>query len=209
MQKKFVVILLVLVGIMVNCDITKAAPTTYGPTGLIDVPSADVMRSNQMEIGYYHLNTAAYEVIAVPLFRSFEMSGAVRDENNIHTLKTFNLKYSLEQEGVFTPGIAMGVDDIADNDNTAAYLVLSKALPFGLRIHTGIGTMRYKHGFAGLETRLIPLSKGGEFPDLSFMVEHIDKKTSYGFRLATAKGLQFTAGWRDKKSFWGITYTVP
>ena len=61
----------------------------------------------------------------------------------------------------------------------------------------------------GLETKLIPLSKGGSFPDMSLMIERIDKKTSYGLRMATAKGLQITAGWRDREPFWGITYTMP
>ena len=203
--------LLIYLGIIffININIAQAAPTTYGPTGLIDIPTIDVPRNNQLELGYYHLDSASYDVFALPFFDNMEISGALRDENNKHSLKTLNIKYKIKNEGIVKPGFAVGIDDLEENQGTAAYVVVSKALPFGLRMHSGIGTRRYKDGFIGLETKLIPLSKGGQFPDMSFMVEHIDKKTSYGIRLATARGLQVTAGWRDKEPFWGITYTVP
>ena len=194
--------------IMMRCNYTEAAPTTNGPTGLIDMPTSDVVRTNQLELGYYNLNNEKFEVFALPLAKNIEVSGSVRYKDQAHRLETINAKYNIRQEGILKPGLAIGVD-IPNNDAKSIYAVSSKALPFGLRLNAGIGTHRYKDGFVGLETRLIPLSRGGEFPDMSLMVEHIDKKTSYGIRMATARGLQISAGWRDRKPFWGITYTVP
>jgi hypothetical protein len=202
----FISILAVILGVD---SFAAAAPTTYGPTGLIDMPTSDIMRTDQLELGYYNLDKKNYEVFAVPFIKDIEISGSLRDENHSHTLKTINAKYNIIHESVLRPGIAVGVDDMADNDETSVYAVASKALPLGLRLSAGTGTRRYKNGFVGLETRLIPLSRGGEFPDMSLMIEHIDRKTSYGLRLATARGLQVTAGWRDGDPFWGVTYTVP
>lgn len=191
------------------CGRAEAAPTTYGATGLIDIPTADVVRTDQLEAGYYNIDKKKYEVFALPLTKRMEISGSLRDGDNKHTIKTASAKVIVKPEGVLFPGVAVGIYDIGDNDNRSAYIAASKALPFGLRFTAGVGTRYYRNGFVGLETKLIPLSKGGTFPDMSLMIERIDQKTSYGLRMATAKGLQLTAGWRDSKPFWGITYTVP
>lgn len=186
-----------------------AAPTTYGPTGLIDMPTADVMRTDQLELGYYYLNKKRYEVFAVPLIKNVEFSGAIRDEKNQRTLKAVNIKYNFQQEGIIKPGLAIGVDDLGHSKSRDAYVVASKTLPFGIRLHAGTGEHKYRHGFIGASIELARGYKGGVFPDTKLMIEHIDKKTSYGIRMATAKGLQVSAGWRNHEPFWGITYTVP
>ncbi|MDQ0203084.1 YjbH domain-containing protein [Pectinatus haikarae] len=195
--------------ILFKLPCAEMAPTTYGPTGLIDIPTSDIVRTDQMEVGYYSLDKKNYEVFALPLTKNIEISGSLRNEDKEHTLKTLNAKVNIRQEKILNPGIALGVYDMANNDKRSVYISASKAVPFGLRLTAGVGTNYYKDGFVGVETRLIPLSKGGSFPDMSLMIEHIDKKTSYGLRMATARGLQITAGWRDKEPFWGITYTVP
>lgn len=209
MTRKICMLTLILTAILLHGIHAEAAPTTYGSTGLIDIPTADVIRTDQLELGYYSMDRKNYEVFAVPLTRSIEMSGSLRDENEDRTLKTLSTKINLKQESIISPGVAVGVYDLMNNDKRSVYISASKAMPFGLRLTAGVGMQYYKNGFVGLETKLIPLSKGGSFPDMSLMIERIDKKTSYGLRMATAKGLQITAGWRDREPFWGITYTMP
>lgn len=204
---KFIMIFVV----VFSCTLSsvEAAPTTYGSTGLIDIPTADVMRKDQLEIGYYNIDRKKYEVMALPVAKNLEISGVIRDENADHTIKAISAKVNVKQEGILFPSVAIGMYDVGNNDKRSLYVTASKALPFGLRLTAGVGNQYYKNGFVGLETKLIPLSKGGTFPDMSLMIERINKRMSYGLRLATAKGLQITAGWRDNTPFWALTYTVP
>ncbi len=186
-----------------------AAPTTYGSTGLVEVPTATVVQGERIEYGYYHLKRKNDEVFAIPLGNHLEGSGVWQTENGKRSFKNFNVKYNLQREGIFRPGISVGVDNITCDAPRAGYVVVSKSLPFGVRLSTGVGTERYRHGFWGVSTPLFLKVGGGVFPDTKLLCEHIDAKTTYGLRIATLKGLQFTVGWRDHEPFWGVTYTIP
>lgn len=184
-----------------------AAPSTNGSTGLIDVPTADALREGQFSIGYFHLDEKNVIAVGTNLAKDLELSVAVAEL--APGRETYvNLKYAVRQESVFLPGIAIGVEDIGGEEDRSAYLVASKLLPFGFRIHAGAGGGRYGGLFYGIEKNLTPLAKGGVFPDTSLIVEHDGHAMNYALRVSLAKGLKVDAGWRDKDPFVGVVYNL-
>ena len=182
-----------------------AAPTMQGTTGNIDTPSADVLRPGQYHLGWYHLNKENTVVLGANLMRRLEMSvrqQKKQDKKNVQV----NLKYALREEGVFTPGLAVGIDDIGDVTDRSVYAVTSKGLPWGFRVHAGVGSGRYDGVFAAVEKRLMPETAVGRFPDMSFCIERVDHKMNYGLRLSLSPGLKAEVGQRDGKNFVGLTY---
>jgi hypothetical protein len=178
-----------------------AAPSTQGTTGNIDTPSSDVLRPGQYHLGWYHLNEKNKVVFGVNLMKRLEMSASQQDEKT-----QVNLKYAIREEGVLTPGLAIGIDDISDVRARSAYVVTSKGLPWGIRVHAGIGSGRYDGPFGAIEKRLMPKTAGGRFPDTSFCIERVDHKMNYGLRLSLSPGLKAEVGLRDGKNFVGLTY---
>ncbi|MFA6849828.1 MAG: YjbH domain-containing protein [Selenomonadaceae bacterium] len=182
-----------------------AAPTMQGTTGNIDTPSADVLRPGQYHLGWYHLNEENTVVFGANLMRRIEMSvrqQKKQDKKNVQV----NLKYALREEGVFTPGLAVGIDDIGDVRDRSVYVVTSKGLPWGVRVHAGVGSGRYDGAFAAVEKRLMPKTAVGRFPDTSVFIERIDHKMNYGLRVSLSPGFKADVGLRDGKSFVGLTY---
>lgn len=183
-----------------------AAPSIKGSTGNINTPSADVLRPGQFDVGYYHLDAMQDISVATNLAKNWELSAVNHKPQKGEAVGQVNLKYALKQEGVLTPGLAIGVEDLADKEDRTFYAVASKGLPLGLRLHVGVGNGRYDGAFAAIEKRLIPLARGGAFPDMSFIAENDGHHMNYGLRLALSPGLKASAGWLDGKPFVGVTY---
>lgn len=55
------------------------------------------------------------------------------------------------RKGVFAPGVAVGVEDIGDRSERTAYVVASKSLPQGIRLHVGGGNGNYDGVFFAIE----------------------------------------------------------
>lgn len=183
-----------------------AAPSMNGSTGNINTPSADVLRPGQFDVGYYHLDAMQDSSFATYLAKNWELSAVNHKPQKGEANEQVNLKYALKQEGVLTPGLAIGVEDLAGKQDRTFYAVASKGLPLGIRLHVGVGNGRYDGAFAGIEKRLIPLARGGIFPDMSVIAENDGHHMNYGLRLALSPGLKASAGWLDGKPFVGVTY---
>lgn len=185
-----------------------AAPATTGSTGMIDTPTADVLREGQVSFGYYNLDEGKTASIGFHAAENLEISAA-RTTFDFSDKKTYvNAKYAVKPEGVLTPGIAVGVEDIADKDERTAYAVVSKGLPLGFRAHVGIGNGRYDGMFYALEKNITPLGIKGVFPDTTLIVEHDGHDMNYGMRMSIVPGLKVNAGWRDKETYVGVTYNL-
>lgn len=193
---------LMLICILCTASSVFAAPSTQGTTGNIDTPSSDILRPGQYHLGWYRLNKENKAVFGVNLMKRLEMSTGQQQKQDAQV----NFKYAVREEGVLTPGIAIGIDDIGDVRARSAYVVTSKGLPWGLRIHAGVGSGHYDGAFAAIEERLMPKTAVGRFPDTSFCIEYVDHKVNYGLRLSLSHGLKANAGLRDGKSFVGLTY---
>ena len=187
-------------------SLAAAAPSVKGSTGNIDTPSADVLRPGQAAIGYYNLDGEKSTVGGISAGKDIEVSAAYTENRQKDDFTKVNIKYAIAQEGVFAPGVAVGVEDIGDRSERTAYVVASKSLPQGIRLHVGGGNGNYDGVFFAIEKKLVPLSVGGVFPDSSLIVENNGHHMNYGLRMALSPGLKMTTGWRGGDPFIAISY---
>ena len=190
--------------------VAAAAPSINGSTGLIDNPSADALREGQFSLGYYHLNDGGVGVFNMNLMKNLEVGAAGFRFDNSDNSTLLNAKLSLLPETVVTPGLAIGVEDISDEQKRSVYAVASKALPFGFRVHAGIGDGRFDGVFAALEKTINPVSiitGNNAFPATTLILEFDGKNTNYGARMAIVPGLKVDAGWRDHHWYVGASFT--
>ena len=188
-----------------------AASSLNGSTGLINTPSADVLRSNQIALGYYNLSGGGSGIFNTNIGDQLELGVAgFRFDNTAGNKTLVNAKYGLVSEGVLIPGIAVGIEDIGGQAERSEYIVASKALPFGWRIHAGLGNGSYGGTFAAIEKTLNPvsvISGNNIFPATTLIAEYDGHMMNYGARLSLLPGLKFDAGWRDHKSYFGLSFT--
>lgn len=189
----------------------EAAPAINGSTGLINTPSADVLREGQVSLGYYHLKDGGVGSAAFHAAGNLEL-GVAGFRYDGQPNKTYvNAKLALAPETVLTPGIALGVVDAANQEERSFYAVASKALPLGFRFHVGAGSGQFHKVFAGIEKTINPISVltgNNAFPATTFIAEYDGKNMNYGARLSIVPGLKVDAGWRSNKStYFGLSFT--
>ena len=205
-------IVLSLLAFLLTTAAVIAAPSTTGSTGMIRLPTADSMRLGQFSAGYFYWNEHGSGVLAVGLPRGVEVSAAVRRNAGDTDTAIYNVKFNLNQEALLYPAVAIGVEDIDGRERRSVYAVLSKALPYGFRIHIGTGTGRFEGMFASLEKVLNPVSlrkKHSGFPVTSLIVEMDGYKMNYATRMRLAQGLRLDAGWlgKEERVYCGLTFT--
>ena len=203
---------LILLTLFVATVIVEATPSMTGSTGMIRMPTADSMRLGQFSAGYFYWNEHGSSVVAVGLPRGVEISAAVRRNAGDTDTAIYNVKFNLNQEALLYPAVAIGIEDIDGRDRRSLYGVLSKALPYGFRIHIGTGTGRFEGMFASLEKVLNPVSlrkKHSGFPVTSLIVEMDGYKMNYAARMRLAQGLRLDAGWlgKEERVYCGLTFT--
>ena len=205
-------IVLSLLAFLLTTTAVIAAPSMTGSTGMIRMPTADSMRLGQFSAGYFYWNEHGSGVVAVGLPRGVEVSAALRHNTGDTDTAIYNVKFNLNQEALLYPAVAIGIEDIDGRDRRSVYGVLSKALPYGFRIHIGTGTGRFEGMFASLEKVLNPVSirkKHSGFPVTSLIVEMDGYKMNYAARMRLAQGLRLDAGWlgKEERVYCGLTFT--
>lgn len=189
----------------------NAAPSVNGSTGQINNPSADVLQKGQFALGYYHLKDGGVGVFNMNLAANLEVGFAgFRFDDSSLNKNLVNAKFGLLSEKVLTPGVAIGVEDIGNVQKRTAYAVASKGLPFGFRIHAGVGNGRYDGAFAALEKTINPISVltgNNAFPATTLIAEFDGHNMNYGARLSIVPGLKLDAGWRDHRAYFGMSFT--
>jgi len=187
-----------------------AAPSINGSTGLINNPTADVLRPGQISLGYYHLKDGGAGSFNTNVAPNLEIAVAAFRYDGQSNKNYFNAKFAVMPETVLTPGLAIGIEDIANSDQRSPYAVASKALPFGFRIHAGTGGGRFNGVFAGIEKTINPISiitGNNAFPATTLIAEYDGKTMNYGARLAIIPGLKLDAGLRNHDGYIGISFT--
>ena len=211
LQKRMPLLFVWLVSFLLTVP-AYAAPSLSGSTGMIRVPTADSLRLGQFSAGYYYGRDQGTAVAALGLPAGLEVSAAVPWNHGVPDQWNVNAKFNLTPEALLIPALAIGVEDIGDQTRRSFYGVMSKALPFGLRLHVGAGTGRFEGLFGAVEKVLNPTSirkKTTGFPVTSLIVEMDGYKMNYAARLRLAHGLRLDAGWlgRDERVFLGLSYT--
>ncbi len=190
-----------------------AAPSLNGSTGLINTPTADVLQPGQFSLGYHHLKDGGSGSLNLNLANNLEIGVAgfrYDSESNRDNKTLFNAKYALVPETVLTPGLSVGVEDLGNQDKRTFYAAASKALPFGFRLHAGVGDGRYDGVFAAIEKTINPvnvLTGNNMFPATTLIAEWDGDRMNYGARMAIVPGLKLDAGWRHNQTYFGLSYT--
>lgn len=187
-----------------------AAPSITGSTGLINTPSSDVLREGEFSLGYYHLKNGGVGIFNTNVAPNLELSIAGFRYDGKENKNYLNAKFGLVPETVFTPGLAVGIEDLGNTDKRSAYAVASKALPFGFRMHIGAGSGRFNGVFAGFEKTLNPISVitgNNAFPATTLIAEYDGKSMNFGARMSIIPGLKLDAGWRNHDGYVGMSYT--
>lgn len=188
-----------------------AAPTINGSTGQINNPSADVLQEGQFAAGYYHIKAGGVGVANLSIAPNVELGlAAFRYDDARNNATLVNAKWAVLPESILTPGLAVGVEDIGRQKERSFYAAASKALPFGLRLHAGVGNGRFGGMFAAVEKTINPvsvISGNNAFPATTLIAEFDGHNMNYGARMSIVPGLKLDAGWRDHAAYFGLSFT--
>ncbi len=211
MKKRILTLTCIL--LMMNAGPAAAAPALNGMTGEITTPSADVLHTGQFSLGYYRFADGNSRAFDASIACRWEI-GAVNFNYDNHTSTShLNVKYALARETLLKPGLAIGAEDIGGDGKRSLYAVMSKQLPFGYRLHMGIGNGRFSGPFGAVEKTLTPLhglSSNNVFPATTLIVECDGRGMNYGARMAIVPGVKLDAGWRARlhSAYFGLSLTI-
>lgn len=159
MKKKLLAILMYTFLISASSALTQT-PSVVGGIGLIRMPTADVLPPQHVSIGIdYNVENTAIGTSSAALpqkgiysykidlgtflgrEKGLELGIIGRTDKETNKLKEgvfVNIKYSLSSEDVFeTLHLAIGLENLASQNDMDAYMVASKYFPDGPGIHFG------------------------------------------------------------------------
>jgi hypothetical protein len=181
-----------------------AAPSFYGYTGLVRVPTAEALDEDEYNLAAFSLNFEEGSDSSVytgnlGLTEGLEL-GFTRFRPDEGENETFvNGKYLFRAETREQPAIAAGVIDFTDENDTTVYVVLTKDLSgrYGHRmrpldaahVHIGVGGGQFDGVFGAISaviSRRLLLS-----------IEHDSNEVNFGARLALSDELRAHFGALD------------
>jgi hypothetical protein len=142
-----------------------AAPSFYGYTGLVAVPTTGALDKDDYNAAVFTLNLedgVDSNVLAanLGLAEGLEIGFAHLDPERGSGETFINAKYRFARETAERPAFAAGVVDLTDEADTTVYLVISKSLveryqmdldeAVSLHAHLGIGGGQFDGLFGGL-----------------------------------------------------------
>ena len=127
-----------------------ANPTNWGGTGLMETPTARVMKEGRYRVGVSQIDPYRYYYGAVSPFEGLEINARVTQVLDVPALtasygdykdKAIDLKYQFIPEGKYLPAIAIGImDPQGTRLYSSQYLVMSKQIyPFDFTLGFGNG----------------------------------------------------------------------
>ncbi len=144
-----------------------AASSLLGPTGLLEIPTADVLGMTQFTVGITQVWADAHEdeTVAyanVGILPKLEVGFTHEDMQDADTETILNAKVRIFGPVPGEITLAGGVVDLTDQIDRSLYLVATHTLGAGLvtefgqvtapQLHVGLGGGRYDGLFAGLST---------------------------------------------------------
>jgi hypothetical protein len=155
-----------------------AAPTFYGPTGLIKSPSADSLAAGEFDLALHNYNKTNILTFNLGLAKGFEAGISARNSNNSNSTRGF-LKYTIVPERSGQIGIAVGAK--ARSNDTSFFVVGSKYLPeIGVRGHLGMETVGNGTFFVSA-SKTLPSKQA--FPKMIAMGEFYGGELNLGLRM--------------------------
>lgn len=184
------------------CALTPAAAAQsfFGYTGLVQIPTADALSQGEWTVGAYGLNleegvdTMLYAVTA-GVSQGLEVGLVKLNEDDESGETLINAKYRIVAETEKRPAVATGVIDLAGEDETTAYIVMSKSVsPPKKPQYAEITAPRVHIGIAGGDIDGIFLGASAVVGNrLTLMVEYDSRDVNFGARLAISKSIRLHA----------------
>lgn len=131
------------------------SPANWGGTGLMEIPTARVMRPDSYRLGFSQTDPYRYYYGTVSPVQGLELNLRITEVRGVPAFdpptgnfrdKAFDLKYQLIAEGKYVPALSVGfMDPHGTRIYPSQYLVMSKQIyPFDLTI--GFGNGRFGRG---------------------------------------------------------------
>ena len=142
---------------MVICNLAYAGdepfanPTNWGGTGLMETPTARVLKEGRYRIGISQVDPYRYYYGAISPLNGLEIDGRVTEILDVpapgfpdygnYKDKAIDLKYQFISEGKYRPAVALGImDPQGTRLYPSQYIVMSKQIyPFDFSIGFGNG----------------------------------------------------------------------
>jgi hypothetical protein len=141
-------------------------PSNWGGTGLMEIPTARIMRENSYRLGFSYVWPYRYYSITISPLNGLELNGRLIEfigipfeEQRTTKDKAVNLKYQLISEKKYLPAIAVGImDPHGTRLHPSQYIVASKQIyPFDFTLGVGNGRFGKKPLVSGTENVKIEL----------------------------------------------------
>jgi len=155
--------------------LTTTGINTYGtPSGLIDMPTAEMAPDGQLNTSVAHFDGSTKTTLSFQLLPrltgSFRYSGTKNLTPQFSTYydRSFDLRYRVLNETKWAPAVAVGMQDFIGTGLLGGeYIVATKSIGNKLRVTGGMGWGRLgsynSFGSFGTRPGFNPLSTGGEF----------------------------------------------
>ncbi len=126
-------------------------PANWGGTGLMEIPSARIMREDSYRIGFSQIMPYRYYYGAITPLKGLEIDGRITEVSGVQGLadpaygnykdKALDFKYQFLSEGKYLPALAIGImDPHGTRVYPSQYIVASKQIyPFDFTIGFGNG----------------------------------------------------------------------
>ncbi len=126
-------------------------PANWGGTGLMEIPTARIMRENSYRLGFSQVKPYRYYYGAISPLKGLEIEGRITEVLDLPVLskpkygnykdKAVDLKYQFVSEGKYMPALAIGImDSHGTRIYPSQYIVASKQIyPFDFTIGFGNG----------------------------------------------------------------------
>jgi hypothetical protein len=141
---------------MIICNLAYAGdepfanPTNWGGTGLMETPTARVLKEGRYRFGFSQIDPYRYYYGAISPLAGLEIDGRVTQILDVPSLnadygdykdKAIDLKYQFISEGKYRPAIALGImDPQGTRLYPSQYIVMSKQIyPFDFSLGFGNG----------------------------------------------------------------------
>ena len=199
----FGAILLVLLSLG-GVNLGWADPSFLGTTGLIRVPSAEVLATRGYNLGFFWMKLKDKDSKShsysfnYGLKGGIEVGGMTREKEEESNQVLLQAKYKVSEEIGNNPAISVGVIYDPDTkeaegrkDEISYYAIASQSLgwprswvkKYKIRGHLGIGSQIFEGAFGGIEVSLNPQT--------NLIAEYDSQQFNFGLRFAISPGIIF------------------
>ena len=196
----------------------SAAPSLYGPTGLLVIPTADTLAQQSWNAHVHAVDTGGATLTTFGanfgIAKQLELGVTGFHVKGIGTKALFNAKYAVLMESAKVPGIAVGGVDLASQipgSDPGVYVVASKSLSsliggpltkYNLRGHIGYGANNIFNDdvFGGIDLQVTP--------KVQAMVEWLNGTLYFGGRVGVGQGIRAEIGSYDGNIGGGVSYAA-